>query len=52
MGRKKIPKSERKIQLWIQVKKKYVPEAKIKLSKLQKYFNLLDYERGESKEEA
>jgi hypothetical protein len=44
MGRKKIPKSERKQQVWLQVKSKYLKEAKAKASELQKQFELRDYE--------
>ena len=44
MGRKKIPKSEKKIQLWVQVKKKHIKEGKEKVKELQTYFDLIGYE--------
>jgi hypothetical protein len=44
MGRKKIPKSQRKVQVWIQVKAKYLKEAKIKAKEIEQYFTLLEYE--------
>ena len=44
MGRKKVPKSERKVQVWINVKNKYLKEAKAQVREIEQHFNLKDYE--------
>jgi hypothetical protein len=44
MGRKKKPERERKMQLFLNVKKKYAKEATEKLNELQTYFDLKQYE--------
>jgi hypothetical protein len=42
MARKKIPEREKKTQVWLQVKKKYLKEATIKVKEIQRYFDLRD----------
>jgi hypothetical protein len=45
MGRKKLPKSERKHQIWLQVKNKYLKEAKEKAREIEQHFQRKDHER-------